>query len=338
MTLSMPEAPQTNAQPHELVWTLSNAYVPSTCLHLIAELGVADLIGDAPTPVDELAQRSGTDPDALDRVLSLLAAHGFFVRDGRAYAHSPASHLLRSDHPCSMRAFPRMNALPFVWHTFMNLEHSLRTGTPAIEVLEPGGLWAYLRDRPDEAQIFSQAMTAKAAGDTAAVLDSYDFGKFETIADVAGGRGHLLYAVLDSAPGAHGILFELPEVLDTLELQHERMKAQRGDFFLDPLPRADAYMLMEILHDWPDAQCIEILRAIRDAAPRGAKVLVIENVLDDRGTDAAGHNLDVLMLAVTGGRERTAEELAELFNEAGFSSGTTIATPSRLRIVEATAV
>ncbi len=324
--------------PHELIWTLTNAYVPSTCLHLVAELGVADRIGEKPASLEELASRLGADPDALDRVLSLLAAHGIFARTDRSYTHTPASRLLRSDHPMSMRAFPRMNGLPFISQTFSNLEHSVRTGAPAIESVEPRGLWAYLQDRPDEAQIFSQAMTAKAAGDSAAVLGAYDFSPFRRIADIGGGRGHLLQAVLDAAPQSTGVLFDLPAVIETLDIRHARLTPHAGDFFTDPVPAADAYLLMEILHDWADAQCVAILRAIRRAAAPGAKLLVIENVLGNRGSDAGGHNLDVIMLAVTGGRERTPSELGGLLQQASFSEGAVIETATRLRVVEATAV
>lgn len=331
-------APPDSPPPHELIWTLTNAYVPSTCLHLVAELGVADGIGDEPVRVDELASHIGADPNALDRVLSLLAAHGIFARTGRAYTHTPASRLLRSDHPMSLRAFPRMNGLPFISQTFSNLEHSIRTGAPAIESVEPRGLWGYLQDRPDEAQIFAQAMAARAAGDTAAVLAAYDFSDLATIADIGGGSGHLVKAVLETAPRATGILFDLPAVIETLHVHHKRLTTHSGDFFADPLPAADAYLLMEILHDWPDEQCLAILRAVRQAAAPGARLLVIENVLHDRGRDAGGHNLDVIMLAVTGGRERTARELGALFKQAGFSDGRLIETPTRLRIVEAQAI
>ena len=337
-TCFAPAEPTAEPQPHEFVWALTNAIVPSTCLHLVAELAVADQIGEEATSVEELAARLGADPDALDRVLSLLAAHGVFARDGRAYAHTPASRLLCSDHAMSMRAFPRMMGLPVFSTVLANLEHSLRTGAPAIEAVEPSGYWAYLQEHPDEAQIFSQAMTAKAAADIPAVLGAYDFGRFATIADIGGGRGHLLEAVLGTAPGADGVLFDLPAVIDTLEVHHQRLTPRTGDFFVDPLPAADAYLLMEVLHDWADAECVTILAAIRRAAPPGATVLVIENILADRGADRRGHTLDVVMLVVTGGRERTPSELNTLFNHAGFSSGTVIETDGPLRIVQTTAL
>jgi C-methyltransferase len=304
----------------------------------VAELGVADDLGDEPVSAVELSSRHGVDADALDRVLRLLAAHGIFQVDAGGFRHTPASELLRSDHPMSMRAFPRMMGLPVFATTFANLGHSVRTGSPAVETVEPRGLWAYYQDHPDEAQIFGQAMTAKAAADIAAILAAYDFSRFGTIADIGGGRGHLLRAVLDAVPSAHGVLFDLPEVIDALDFDHERLTPQAGDFFVDALPTADAYVLMEVIHDWPDAECGAILSAIRRAAASGATVLVIENVLPDDEIDPRGQTLDVIMLAVTGGRERTPSQLSELFNRADLSDGPVIETAGPLRIVEATAV
>jgi C-methyltransferase len=331
------DEPRVGPQPHETIWALTNAVVPSSCLHLVAELGIADHLDDEPARVEELASGCGADPDALDRVLALLACHGVFRRDGRAYSHTPASRLLRSDEGMSMRAFPRMMALPLFSTVFSNLEHSIRTGAPAVETVEPKGFWGYLEDRPDEARIFGQAMSAKAAADVAAILGAYDFGRFDTVADIGGGRGHLLSAVLAAAPGTHGILFDLPSVIDALDIEHERLTTQAGDFFVDQLPGADLYVLMEVLHDWDDERCVAILSAIHRSAAPGARVAVIENILRDGEPDARGRTLDVIMLAVTGGRERTASELNELFEGAGWSDATVVETAGPLRIAEATA-
>lgn len=330
--------PMAQQQPHEVIWTLTNAGVVSRCLHVVAELGVADDLRDGTVSAPELASRCGADAGALERVLRLLAAHGVFERENGGFRHTAASRLLRSDHPLSIRGFPRMMGLPVFSTTFANLEHSLRTGSPALETVEPGGLWAYIQDHPDEALIFGQAMAAKAAADIAAILDAYDFSRFRTIADIGGGRGHLLRAVLDAAPDAQGVLFDLPEVIDALDVEHERLTTQAGDFFVDALPAADAYVLMEVIHDWPDAECVAILSAIRRAAAPGASLLVLENVLPEEESDPRGQTLDVIMLAVTGGRERTASQLSELFNRAGFTDGTVVETAGPLRIVEATTI
>ena len=244
---------------------------------------------------------------------------------------------MRSDHPMSMRAFSRMMGMPVIRASFDQLEHSVRTGSPAIELAAGDGLWPYLVGHPEEAQIFGQAMTGKAAADTAAVLGAYDFGRFDTIADIGGGRGHLLRAVLDAVPSAEGILFDLPEVIDSLQIDDTRLTTHAGDFFADGLPAADAYVLMEVIHDWADDECVAILRAIADAAPPGAAVLVIESVIDEAEADARAQTLDIVMLTVTGGRERTAGQLAVLFERAGLRTGAVIATEGAMRIAEASA-
>lgn len=325
-------------QPHETIWSLTNAGVASRSLHVVAELGVADHIGDEPVSVKELASACGTDVDALDRVLRLLAAHGIFEATGEGYGHTDPSRLLRTDHLMSMRAFSRMMGLPVFLTSFGELEHSVRTGAPSIELAAPEGLWPYLQEHPTEREVFGQAMTAKAAADIQAVISAYDFSSLNEIADVGGGRGHLLCAVLDKVGGAEGILFDLPEVIDTLDLEHERMSTHAGDFFVDPLPGADAYILMDIMHDWPDAEAAAILTAIRRAAEPGAKVLVIETIIPEGDLDPSVQTLDVIMLCVTGGRERTAKQLGELFDSAGFRLSNVLETRGPLRIVEAIAV
>jgi hypothetical protein len=324
--------------PHEAIWALSNGMVVSRCLHVVADLGVADHIGETPESADALALRCGCDGDALERVLRLLAAHGVFEFVDGAVRHTRASALLRSDHAMSMRALPRMMGLPGFLTAFVGLEQSVRTGVPSITAVAPDGMWAYFEKHPNEARIYGQAMTAKGVADVGAVLDAYDFSRFGVIADVGGGRGHLLRAVLDAAPGARGVLFDLPAVIAAVEVARDRLTTQAGDFFVDALPAADAYVLMDVIHDWNDAECVSILRAIRRAAAPGAVVLVVENVLDDAEPDPRGSIIDVIMLAISGGRLRTPGQLSELFGSSGFSAGTLIDTSGTQRIVEATAV
>lgn len=213
-------------QPHETIWGLATATVASRTLHVVAELGVADHIDGAPVLAKELAARCGADEGALDRALMLLAAHGVFDRVGDGYAHTDASRLLRSDRPMSMRAFPRMMGMASFSASLGHLEHSVRTGETAFDLVEPDGLFAHLQRHEGEARIFDASMTAKAAGDTAAVLAAYDFSRFSRIADIGGGRGHLLRAVLQAAPDTRGILFDLPGVIDTVDAPGERFAVQ----------------------------------------------------------------------------------------------------------------
>jgi C-methyltransferase len=322
-------------QPHEVIWTLTNAVVVSSSVHVVAELGVADHIGDDPVSVSELALRCGADPDALDRVLRLLAAHGVFSDVGGAYEHTEPSRLLCTDHPRSMRAFARMMALPVMSATVGQLQTSVRTGSPALEQVAPEGLWPYLQSHPAEAEIFGQAMTAKAGADIAAVLGAYDFSRFGTIADIGGGRGHLLRAVLDAVPTAEGVLFDLPEVITTLDLDRDRLTARAGDFFVDPLPSADSYICMEVIHDWSDGEAAAILRAIRRAAEPTATVLIIEGVIAEERPDPRVQTLDVVMLAFTGGRERSPDQLEKLLDSADLQLSRIIETTGPMSIIEA---
>jgi hypothetical protein len=319
----------------ELLWGLANAGFAARCLHVAAELGVADRIDVAPVPVGELAAASGVDADALDRVLRLLTVHGVFVRHADGYAHTQASRLLRGDSARTMRPYARMAGMPLWWNSLAALERSVRSGRPALEAVDAQGLWSYLRQRPDEAEIFDHAMTAKAVAGVAGVLAVYDFDRFSTLVDVGGGRGHLLRAVLDAVPSATGVLFDLPDVIGSVELGHPRMSAMAGDFFVDALPQADAYLLMDVVHDWPDEECVAILSAVRRAAPAEATVLVVEAIVPDGPVGARTATLDVIMLMLSGGRERTADELRVLLARAGFSLERVLETPGPVRIAEA---
>jgi len=328
---------QPEALPHQMVWGLAQAVVASKALHVVAELGVADHLDDQPMTASELAERCGANPDGLDRVLRLLCAHGIFRLEGSAYAHNDASRLLRRDHPQSMRDFARLNSLPIAWGAFGALDHSVRTGAPGAQKVRPDGFFAYLRDHPEEAEVFGHAMAAKARADISDVLAACDFGRFGTIADIGGGRGHLLQAILETAPEARGILFDLPEVIDSLDIPDERISTQAGDFFVDALPEADAYLLMEVIHDWADPEASAILGAIRRACKPGATVLILEHIAPDTGVDPFSQTLDVVMLAVTGGRERTSAQLSRLLEDNRFRPAGVTTTRGPMAIVEAVA-
>jgi hypothetical protein len=331
-------AMQTVAPPNEIIWTLQNGMIASRCLQLVADLGVADCIDGTAVSAAELADSCEVDAGALDRVLRLLTTYGVFEATPSGYRHTDASRLLRADHPMSMRGFAQLNGLPGVWGALGAMHHSLKTGRPGWEVVDPRGFFPYLAAHPDEAEVFARAMASKAAVDIATIVDAYDFRPFATVADIGGGRGHLLQAILGAAPDSRGILFDVADVTSTLEIETDRLRVQPGDFFTDALPKADLYTLMEVIHDWPDAQAIDILRAIRAAAQPGATVIVIEDIHPDAGIEQRSQILDVVMLGVTGGRERSAHEHARLLEQAGFRFTRVVETKGAMRIVEAVAV
>lgn len=322
--------------PDEIVKDLAIAHAVARCLHVVADAGVADALGDEALPAHELARRTGLDGDALERMLRLLAAYGIFAGGRDGYAHTPASRLLRSDDPHSLRALVRMRGLPAIWRGFTELGGAARAGRPASDW---AALVAYFAAHPDEAAVFNEAMVAKSRAVIPAVLAAFAFDGFEVVADIGGGRGHLLQAILARTPSARGILFELPHVLaDAAPAASPRLRLVAGDFFADALPAADLYILMDLLHDWSDADAARILAALRRAAPAHAHVLVIETLVADASGPHFSKTLDILMLALTGGRERTPAEHGRLLEGAGFKLERVLSTASQYSIVEAVSV
>jgi O-methyltransferase domain len=315
---------------------IAGGYVLPRCLHVVADLGIADVLGDSPRTGRDLAAAVGVDADAIIRVLRLLSAHGVFIVQGDAFAHTPASKRLRSDHPQSMRAFVRMFGLAVFWMTQIALADSVRTGRVAAKDVHPGGFFAYLADHPEASSLFNAAMAAKAGGHIAGVLAAYDFSRFGTIADIGGGSGHLLRAILDAVPAARGVLFELPHVVSGLkDTTPDRLALHAGDFFRDKLPTCDVYLVMEVIHDWNDTEALAILRAIRQAAPRHAPVLVIEQMIPDDPGPHWVKVLDIHMLALLGGRQRSCQEYRRLLEQAGFDFTREIVTEVGVSILEA---
>jgi hypothetical protein len=298
---------------------VSMMYAVPRCLHVIAEMGVADALGDSPRTAEELAASSGADADALARALRLVSAYGIFEPRTDGWGHTPASRLLRTDHPHSMRSFVRMLGFAINWQSFELLNHSICTGKPAANRITPGGNWSYYAEHPEEGRIFNEAMTGKAHGQIAGILASYDFSRFGTIADIGGGRGHLLEAILAAYPNATGVLFDQPHVVeDARRTASARVNLQGGDFFKDALPVCDGYLIMQVLHDWDDLRSVQILTAIRRAAPAHAKLLLVEAILPEDLDPSWIKMLDIFMLALMAGKERTRTAFENLLTASGF--------------------
>lgn len=319
------------------VMQVTNGFWTSRSLHVVAELGIADLIDGQPQTTEALAKASGTKETVLYRVLRVLASAGIFEWKNGAWQHTDASRLLRSDHPGSLRDYVRMIGLPVFWTAFRDLEHSLRTGEPALVKSQPEGVFAYLAKRPELNQIFNAAMTAKSHRDIEAILPAYDFSQFGTIADIAGGRGHLLRAILKVSPKTEGVLFDQPHVVaEVSPKEGEKLKTVAGNFFTDAMPRADAYLLMNIIHDWPDAESVKILSGIRRDMPAHARVLIIETIVPPTAGPHLSKELDVAMMAWTGGMERTRDEYEALAEKAGLRLKRVVDTLSPYSIIEMT--
>jgi hypothetical protein len=302
--------------PAEAILGLSTAYWASRCLHVAAQYGVADALGDEPQTAEALAAAVGVRPDPLYRVLRCLSNHRIFeVKDGKI-GHNEASRLLRTG---ALRALSQMMGLPMHWDAYRELDRTLRTGEPGMAVVTDGQLFDYFAAHPDEARIFDDAMTAKSFAQIGPALAAYDFSSFTTIGDIGGGAGHLLEAVLAQVPGAKGVLFDLPPVAErAAERKHPDIRYVGGDFFNDPIPACDAYMMMTVLHDWSDAEAAAILAQIKRTAPASAKVLLLECVVGMNEGYDFGKDLDIEMLVMTTGRERTADEWKAVLADGGW--------------------
>ena len=207
------------------------------------------------------------------------------------------------------------------WAAFGALEQAVRTGRPAFDQVTGVQGFDYFTAHPEEGALFDQAMAAKASGQIGPVLKAYDFSSFARIGDIGGGQGHLLRAVLSRAPEASGVLLDLPAVA-ARAAPHDRIQIIGGDFFSDQMPVCDLYLMMSVLHDWADDEAAAILANLRRAAPPQARLLLIEAVLAPPGGGRDDYDMarmiDIEMLVMTHGRERTRAEWAAVLSDGGW--------------------
>jgi hypothetical protein len=318
-------------------------YWVSQLVHVVAKLGVADLLKGGPKSPAELARSVGADPLALRRVLRALAGVGLFAerKDGR-FALTPFGATLRSDRPDSMRAFAIMMVDDYNWQAWADVLQSVKTGQTAFDRVHGLKIFDYLGKHPDKARVFGEAMTSVSGFENPAVAAAYDFSRVVTLVDVGGSHGHLLAAILKANPKLKGVLFDLPQVLEQARnapYVGDRRVAGRieltpGDFFQSVPRGADAYIMKYILHDWDDDLCVKILENCRRAMAANGRVLVVDTVIPPGNDPHWGKLLDINMLVGPGGRERTRSEFVALFARAGLKLKRIIPTASPLSIVE----
>ncbi|MGV0750308.1 methyltransferase [Mycolicibacter minnesotensis] len=306
-------------------------------------LGIADALSDGPLTADEVAHRVGTDPRATYRLMRALASHSVLRlrRDGR-FALTRTGRALVSDNPAGVAPMLAFIGHPAHREHWSNLEHSVRTGETAVSKIRGMSFFEYTDTDPELAQVFNDAMTGASAMAIESAVPAYDFSASKLIVDVGGGHGALLAAVLRQAPEAHGVLFDLPQVVAdagraTAEVA-SRCDIQGGSFFEAVPAGGDTYLLKTVIHDWDDEQSLAILHNVRAAISPGGKVLLFEMVLPEGAPAHLGLVLDLEMLVAAGGQERTRREYAELLSQAGFELQRVIPTTSPLAIIEARAV
>ncbi|MFC4121796.1 methyltransferase [Nonomuraea zeae] len=328
---------------HHLLTVLAGKMISATVCTL-AQVGVADHLADGPRPVAELAAATQTDPGMLYRFLRAAASVGIFAElpDGR-FELTGTGEYLRSDVPGSLRHLAWLYGEESIWNCFGYAVETLRTGEPAGPKVRDGKGWfEYMEERPVVAEVFHRAMTGT-SNMAAQVADSYDFSRFSFIADIGGGQGRLLAAILGKNPGARGLLFDQASAIDgAAEVLAKHDVADRaelvvGDFFVEITPGPDAYLLKAILHDWDDDDCVAILRNIRTALgdKSEGRVFIVEAVVPDGNDWHFSKAMDIAMGVSLGSKERNLRDWRELLAASGFELVDTTKTMPPHWIIEA---
>lgn len=324
------------------VYDLMYGHIHASALRAVTEHRIADLLADGPRAVEELAELSGTRPEPLRRVLRLLTSRGLFREERGTFALTEEGAVLREDVPGSQRAPVLMFTDEMFRRAAVGITETLRTGEPGFDAVYGHPFFAYLAEVPEKRRLFDTAMSSRAGTVNAHLTEAYTFPESGTVVDVGGGRGGLLRQILTEAPGLTGVLYDRPETVAENLLNSEelagRWRTQGGDFFTSVPEGGDLYTLKSILHDWPDEDCLRILRAVRRATAPGARLLIVDAVLPDDGSAHPAVALDIVMLMLLRGRERTADEFGALLADAGFRLLRVLPTRSMSSIVEAEAV
>jgi hypothetical protein len=334
------EGEMANEAAHQQLDRMITGYWVSQAIYAAAKFGIADLLKGGPQTVGELARATSTDPDALYRLLRALASVGIFAEGAsRRFSLTPLAEPLRSDAAGSKHALALMSG-DEQFRAWAEVDYSIRTGKPAFDKIFGKPAFDYLGEHPDKARTFDAAMVGIHGRESGAVLEAYDFSGVGVVADVGGGNGSQLAEILGKHPRMRGILFDLPHVI---ERARERMRAAGlldrcelvpGSFF-DAVPEgADAYVLRHIIHDWDEERCLSILRNCRRAMPAAGRLLVIESVIPPGNGPFHGKFLDLHMLLVPGGKERTEAEYRALFDAASFELARVVPTGTEVSIVE----
>jgi len=326
--------------PEAQIAEMITAQLGSRLIHLAAVLKLPDHLDAGPRSAEELASITSTHAPTLYRVMRTMAGMGIFSEGhDHRFALTPIGDALRSGTPGYATALMMGGAM--VTRSLDNLLFSVRTGTTAFAKAFDKPLFDWLADHPEEAALFNETMVGLHGSEPPAVAAAYDFSVFSTIADIGGSTGNLLATILSQHAGPRGILYDLPHVMREAPAflrqrgLTDRIRIETGSFF-DAVPSgADAYILSHIIHDWSEPQCLTILGNCRRAMNPGGRVLLIEMVLPEGDAPHAGKLLDIVMLAVPGGEERTAGQYADLLAKAGLRITRVLATASLVSVIEA---
>jgi hypothetical protein len=324
--------------------SMINGYWMTQMIYTAARLGIADVLAERPETVSTLAARLGVHEPSLYRLLRALASRGIFTEteDG-CFDLTPMAELLRSDVPGSLHGLALYSGDPeqHRYDSWGDLYETVRTGAPAFHRQVGTSPFAYLAANPEAARTFDAAMASYTAAASTAILARYDFSRYSHIIDIGGGNGRLLADILGRYRLPQGILFDLDHVTRRARALFEReglaarINCVSGNFLEEVPSGGDLYILKNILHDWVDDRAIDILRACRKAMSENSRLLLLESVLQPGNAPGAGKLMDMNMLVIHGGLERTETEYASLLRESGFVLARVRVTGSVVDLMEA---
>lgn len=331
--------------PATALMRLAGGFQVARALYVAAKLGLADLMGEGPKTGAELAAATGTHARSIERLMRLLVCEGVFAEDdSQRFALTPLSMCLQAHHAESIRDLIVHQLGEETYDAWGELLHSIRTGETGFERAFGMGVWEYRTQHPEYGKLFNAAMWNLSGVYIDAVLAAYSFSSFRCVVDLGGGSGRFLVALLSAHSGLKGVLFDLPHVADSARRQiasaglAHRCEVRGGDILAGVPEGADAYVLSRVIHDWDDARALEILRNCRRAMPPSGRLLLIERILPARAepTSAVRSHLviDLMMMVMNGGRERTEEEYRVLLEGAGFALARITPTGTAVSVIE----
>jgi SAM-dependent methyltransferase len=323
------------------LFQMATGYWVSQAIYVAAKLGIADLLKDGSKSCVVLAARTGTDAPSLFRLMRALASVGIFVHvGGNCFALSRLAESLRADTPASLRAMV-ITIGEIHYQACGNLLYSVQTGSPAFDNVFGTSLFDYLQQNASSADAFNKGMTNMSSMLAYALLVAYDFTGISSIVDVGGGEGELVRKILELNPKMVGTVFDMPS---TIEVIHTKLNGNMcegpctyiaGDFF-DSVPEgADAYLLCGVIHDWDDERALTILRNCRRAMAKNGRLLLVDMVVPTNGAQCVSKLLDLNMLVMTGGQERTEAEFRKLLDASGYKLTKIIPTMAPQSVIEA---
>lgn len=325
--------------PNVAVFEMVHQFWLAAAVGVAAELGIADLLKKGPKAISELSAITGSDEESLYRMMRMLASHDIFrEKDDRIFVLTPLAKSLQED---QFRYLIISHLTKLHFQMFSELAYCIRTGKNAAELFTGNTLFNYIGEDEKRNELFTKAMTNVSMMQVMALVPVYPFHRYRHIVDIGGGQGMMMASILSMFPDIRGIIFDLPQLQgQALKIAEQygiqdRCRFIAGSFFERIPEGGDLYMMKNVLHDWNDEACRQILSNLRKIMNVTSRLLIMEVIIEKGNQPSFGKMTDMLMMVAAGGKERTRAEFYRLLQKAGFNILSIRRTVSPLWIIEA---